>query len=199
MARTALLSLLVLISAGCLARDNKYLPATDKPFDGEWRTCYKNQCDSYFWIQQGDRICGTWKVADDHGLLQAEMIPHGTFAPYVDEINFEDFAEVKYICGSNTHNGLSHIACEAPESSSMSELTWQESDGWTLRTCKQRRAVGISPSYRGFDSICPTKPPLEMNTYHPISPKDRARLMGMPWLQQCLAGEVPTKIEKPPY
>ena len=200
MTRAMLLGL-ALLSAGCAATQNNSpvgTPASDKPFDGEWRTCYGNQCDSYFWIQEGKRICGTWKVGDDYGLLQAEWIPHGTFAPYVDEINFEDFAWVKYICGPNTHNGLSNMACGAPDNSAMNALTWQES-GWTLRTCKQRRAVGISPPYRGFDSICPVKPPLDMNTFRPLSSQDRARLMAMPWVQQCLAGEVPTQIKAPPY
>ena len=197
----ALLLGLALLSAGCAATHNNSpvgTPASDKPFDGEWRTCYGNQCDSYFWIQEGKRICGTWKVGDDYGLLQAEWIPHGTFAPYVDEINFEDFAWVKYICGPNTHNGLSNMACGAPDNSAMNALTWQESD-WTLRTCKQRRAVGISPPYRGYDSICPVKPPLDMNTFRPLSSQDRARLMAMPWVQQCLAGQVPTQIKAPPY
>ena len=197
----ALLLGLALLSAGCAATQNNSpvgTPDSDKPFDGEWRTCYGNQCDSYFWIQEGNRICGTWKVGDDYGLLQAEWIPHGTFAPYVDEINFEDFARVKYICGPNTHNGLSNMACGAPDNSAMNALTWQESD-WTLRTCKQRRAVGIAEPWAGLDSICPTKPPLEMNTYRPMSEADRGRLMSMPWVRQCLAGETPTNIKKPRY
>ena len=200
MVRITLL-LLALLSTGCAATQNNSpvgTPANDKPFDGEWRTCYGNQCDSYFWIQEGKRICGTWKVGDDYGLLQAEWIPHGTFAPYVDEINFEDFAWVKYICGPNTHNGLSNMACGAPDNSAMNALTWQES-GWTLRTCKQRRAVGIAEPWAGLDSICPTKPPLDMNTYRPMSEADRGRLMSMPWVRQCLAGETPTNIKKPRY
>lgn len=207
MTRVLLLGL-VLLSAGCAAPSPANKPAvatggdtttaTEKPFDGEWRLCYGQKCDSYFWIQQGSRICGTWKVGDDHGLLQAEMIPHGTFAPYVDEINFEDFARVMYTCGTNPPFGLADIACGAPESASMNEMTWQESD-WTLRTCKQRKAVGISPPWDGFDSICPTKPPLEMYTYEPMSEGDRARLMNMKWVRQCLDGVSPTQIKVSPY
>ena len=47
----ALLLGLALLSAGCAATQNNSpvgTPDSDKPFDGEWRTCYGNQCDGEF-------------------------------------------------------------------------------------------------------------------------------------------------------
>lgn len=196
--------LLLLLSACSLAKDRNPQPSADKPFEGEWRVCYgndgKSNCESYFWLQHGKRICGTWNSDGHQGLLQAEMVPHGTFSKNDPELNQEDFANIRYICGPNTHNGLANMPCGADASAPMDKLNWQASD-WTLRTCKERRGVGISPPYRGFSSICPTESPLEMNTFHRLDKNERDRLLGMQWLRQCLSGEAPSpiKINKPQF
>ena len=185
-----------------VSRASKIQPPKEKPFEGEWRECSKDMqgkivCTSYFFLQQGRQICGTWQV--DAGKLRSGFL-QARDEQSLDETaskNARAVAAITFACSAQKYIGGGLIPKEC--GSDFENPAWERMGaGWELRTavCKQRkRAIAsyVIPEY-GYESICPTASPYERNEYYVLAKRKRKELQQLPWMQQCLNGQEPANV-----
>lgn len=140
------------------------------PFEGEWKECSlwrgEEICSSYLLVQENEHICGEWHSWATYrfydGQLQATM-----------QTNYR--AKKELICG--TPDSDTQTPCDNENESGES---WEKAKGELVVMC------GDSIYKDAKQESCREPLKIDGYFYHPLSAKDKNRLLSEPWVKKCL-------------
>jgi uncharacterized protein len=139
------------------------------PFEGEWKTCqfWKGEeiCSSYVLVQQKERVCGVWEYWATYRTYDGQLQASSRTA---------NRADLELICG--TPGSETQTPCD---NDSGHRGTWEKTKGG-LVVCDGRLFAADQTT------PCATLIRSTGFLYHPLTTKDRNRLLEQSWVNRCL-------------
>ncbi|HEX5329708.1 hypothetical protein [Sulfuricurvum sp.] len=140
------------------------------PFEGEWKSCqlWRGQeiCGSYLFVQENEHICGEWLYWATNGFYEGQLQA---------KVYAKNRAKNELICGEP--GSRTQTPCDNEDESGKS---WEKAKGELVVMCGD----GIYKDAK--QESCRESLKIDGYFYHPLTAKDKNRLLSESWVKKCL-------------